>query len=252
MRNAVSINKARTLMAGKIAGLSVLAASAMVFVTPLISLANPSMCGLPNVKATFQQPILGFTFDVSTQTYTFIPAPKNTPIMLGSYIEVKLDSGKLMPGTVRSISKGTIKGFLDPHAPKDGGATKNGTAAEKNAAWDAATVSIAGITTPDNTALDKAIEVTMAKPIVGFALQSDGTFTFKEAPKDTPIMPGSWIEVTTADGKTLPATIASKISPDKKDPTKSTATGYIAALDKTQATKVNISLTTEQSTGSWG
>ena len=239
MRNAVSINKARTLMVGKIASLAVLATCAMIFATPLISLANPSMCGLPNLNATFQKAIIGFTLNAD-QTYTFIPAPKDTPLMLGSYIEVKIDDdGRLMPATIRSISgsapKLKVKGFLDPRVSED-----------------AATVSISGVTEADSTDIDTSINAAVVQPIASFALNPDSTFTFVPAPKDTVVMPGSWIEVTTADGKNLPATIASKISKDKKDPTKSNATAYVAALNKTQAAKLTISLTEEQSTGSWG
>jgi hypothetical protein len=233
MRNIFSINKTKTLIVGKIASVAALSAFAMIFAAP--SLANPSMCGLPNVKATFKQAIVGFSMNADG-TYTFIPAPPGTPLMLGSYVEIVTPKGDL-PGTIRSISgsatKPTVKGFVNPHVLADG-----------------ATVTIAGATKLDSTALKTSESVTMVQPIVSFTLKN-GTFTFVAAPKDTPIMPGSWIEVTTADGKTLPATIESKMIPDKNDPTKLNTTGYVEALDKTQAAKVTISLTTAQSAGSW-
>lgn len=232
MRNMVSINKAKTLMLGKFAGLSVLAGLAMSFATPLM--ANPAMCGLPNVKATFQQAIIGFTQNTDG-SYVFTPAPSGAPIMLGSYVEVKTDKGTFMPATIRAISeknsKLMVKGFLDPHLSSD-----------------AATITIAGVSAVacSGTCNLSTSTATMVKPISGFTQNTDGTFTFTSAPDGAVIKPGSWIEVTTSDGKNLPATIAAPINTQNKS-----TMGYVEALDKTQATKVTISMTSAQAAGSW-
>lgn len=87
MANILPINKTKAMMLGKLAGLS--AALAMILVTPLISLANPAMCGRTPLSGTWTevQVIQGFTLKTDGTIATFTPAKTQT-IELGSLVEV--------------------------------------------------------------------------------------------------------------------------------------------------------------------
>jgi len=254
MKSAVSVNKTRTLMAGKIAGLSLLATFAIIFVTPLISLASPSMCGLPNVNATFQKVITGFTFNSSSRTYTFTDAPQGTPIMVGTWLAVQGTDGMDVPIALEQPFTLSANGKYKSNAP-----------AVPSAFITQNAMLITGIPIVPQScqdekmchAFDSKKTAEFEEVISGFKYdQGNDTYTFTEDPS-LPLGLGSFIKVN-YNNKDVPASIASTIIPvDKNDLSK----GYIVQKGylyprpgdlSSQVLEISISQTAKDNAGKGG
>lgn len=244
-------------MLGKFAGLSVLAALAMIFVTPLM--ANPAMCGLPNDNATFREVISGFTLNPTTNTYTFTPAPANTPIMIGTWVAV-LDqkTGKEVPVALEQpfrLSANTNYKSNAPALPAPS-LTQNSELIVGIPHTQVASVctknEMCNLPAKPNTA-------TLVQVINGFKLNSDGTYTFQAA-SGFPLALGSFVEVTLPNGRNVPASIVKVRGVSKAvapvNP-KDLSQGYIAYgyvyipaggnTDQAQSIKITIPQTTMNS-----
>jgi hypothetical protein len=261
VRNLVSIKKARTLMIGKFAGLSVLAAFAMIFVTPLM--ANPAMCGLPNHEASYDNVISGFTYDTATKNYTFTLAPDNTPIMIGTWLAVKDAQGKQVPVALEQPLTLRGNGAYHSNAPAIPTPLLAQNAELISGIPSAKLAPICKTDKMCKPTLTKQ-SATFVKVISGFDFnQTTKTYTFTEA-TNFPLSLGSFAEVIIKEGDKavhVPASIVrfrgeSLFTPvDKNDPSKgATMGGYLyvnpLAGDSTdQAQRLAITITQTQMDG---
>ena len=255
MRNMVFINKTRALMLGKFAGLSVFAVLAMILVTPLISLANPSMCGLPNVNATFQKVITGFTFNSSSHTYTFTDAPQGTPIMVGTWLAVQGTDGMDVPIALEQPFRLSANGKYKSNAPAVP------SAFIKQNAMLISGIPIVPQSCQDEKmchAFDSKKTATFEKVISSFKYdQGHDTYTFTDEDPGLPLGLGSFIKVK-YNNKDVPASIASTVIPvDKNDLSK----GYIVQKGylyprpgdpSSQVLEISISQTAKDNAGKGG
>src|ERR1051326_6879860 len=103
--NIVSLEKTRTLVGTKVAGLLALVAVAIAFfVFPMFSLANPAMCGLEEVKnATFVKFLkLDLHSPPGQYNYTTTDTNPGGSTLVGQLVLVNVN-GSTMPAVISSV-----------------------------------------------------------------------------------------------------------------------------------------------------
>lgn len=251
LKNLFSINKATTLVIGRLAGLSVFVALVMIFVTPLM--ASPAMCGLPNNEAQYLKVITGFT--LTNGIYTFETAPAHTPIMMGTWLAVTdKKTGKEVPVALEQPLTLRGNGAYHSNAPA---IPAPSLAQNSELISGIPSANIAPICKTDAMCKTTSTKLpaTFVKIVNGFTFDpTTKTYTFTEAP-NFPLSLGSFVDVI-VNGKEVPASIAKFrweqiFMPDKKDPSKIHMGGFLYihpdAGDSTdQAQRLDITITKTQ------
>lgn len=233
MTNILPVTKTRAMMLGKLAGLS--AALAMVIVTPLISLASPAMCGRNPLAGNWKKDhiIQGFTVSSdNTKFASFNAVSDNTPLQLGSWVEVsgpdpKTNAIVKVPVVVVKATYNKKNNNYDLISFNYG--LQNTDAWQVNFTVDkvqGCSPTTSPCTIPRLANTDPS--VALVKPIVDMK--------FDPAPAKTPIMLGSWVEVSVTDPQSKkvteePAAIIGAVK-QHVDPTKGFfARGYLPPSD---------------------
>lgn len=254
MRNSVFVTRTRTLMLGKLASLSVLAAVAMILVTPLVSLANPSMCGFQGVNATVVGPIEGYDF----KNQKVIPFPAGTTppvIMYGTLLAVKITdkNGPLKVDTVVPAllqQPFALRGDHTYHsnAPILPDVSNPRVALLIGGIPNIATKTCVKMCTTKGTSLPAATDATFETVISSYDFSNS---TFTSIPNEKPTV-GSYIMVKLADGKEVPASISSnKTTPVMNGTTITgyTTKGFVYTIDGTTPQPLTISLSKDAGMG---
>lgn len=195
--NTVSLVKTRTLVVAKVVGLLAFAAAAF-FIFPLLSLANPAMCGLQQVNdATFVNFLVLDPHSPAGQ-YHYIKAQTNPTTPVGQLVLVKAQ-GKTVPAVISSVMGTTAKGFTN-----SAGTGANGVSVKFALPT--------GLTSSSTKRGTKGISSTAVfssflnmVPSMPYDYTASGTSNYGGA-----TLVGQWI-IATVDGKKLPIVLSGKV-----------------------------------------